>query len=81
MKCCAVVPVYNHEHAVGAVVAALRAHGMPVLMVDDGSRPECAAVLDRLAAADAGVTLLRRAQNGGKGAAAVSYTHLRAHET
>ena len=69
MKCCAVVPVYNHEHAVGAVVAALRAHGLPVLMVDDGSRAECAAVLDRLAAADAGVTLLRRAQNGGKGAA------------
>lgn len=84
MKCCAVVPVYNHEHAVGAVVAALRAHGLPVLMVDDGSRAECAAVLDRLAAADAGVTLLRRAQNGGKGAAvsdglcaalAAGYTH------
>ncbi|WP_374601926.1 glycosyltransferase family 2 protein [Niveibacterium sp.] len=84
MKCCAVIPVYNHEHAVGGVVAALRAQRLPVLMVDDGSRAECAAVLDALAAADAQVTVLRRQQNGGKGAAvsdglcaahAAGYTH------
>lgn len=70
MKCCAVIPVFNHEHAVGAVVAALRTHGLPVLMVDDGSRPACAVVLDALVADDPqGVRLVRRAANGGKGAA------------
>lgn len=70
MKCCAVVPVYNHEHAVGAVVAALRGHGLPVILVDDGSRTRCAAVLDALVLGDPqGVCCVRRAVNGGKGAA------------
>ncbi len=69
-KPCIVVPVYNHEHAVGAVVAALLRHGLPCILVDDGSAAPCARALDALAAAHPGaVTLLRRAANGGKGAA------------
>lgn len=64
---CAVIPVYNHGATVGAVVAALRALGLPCVLVDDGSEPVCAAVLEALAGA--GVLLVRRPFNGGKGAA------------
>ncbi len=42
-----------------------------MVLVDDGSGPECAAVLDQLGTRE-GVTLHRRAQNGGKGAAVMS---------
>lgn len=70
MKPCVVIPVYNHGAAIGAVAAAVRGHGLPCLLVDDGSEPGCAAVLDALAAADpAGVELVRLAHNQGKGGA------------
>ncbi|MCP3140986.1 glycosyltransferase family 2 protein [Pyxidicoccus xibeiensis] len=70
MKVCAVIPVYNHGEAVGAVVDAVRAHGLPCVLVDDGSEPGCAAVLDSLAAKDAsGIELVRLPQNEGKGGA------------
>ncbi|WP_051710862.1 glycosyltransferase family 2 protein [Andreprevotia chitinilytica] len=65
---CAIVPVYNHEHAVGRVVAALRAAGLPVILVDDGSSAACAQVLDALASGD-DIELLRHSHNQGKGAA------------
>ena len=45
-KLCAVIPVYNHGGTVAAVVAQLAAHGLPCVLVDDGSEPGCAAVLD-----------------------------------
>jgi len=69
---CAVVPVYNHERAVGDTTLSLRRHGLTVLLVDDGSGPECAAELRRLAAADPEVRLLRLPKNGGKGAAVMA---------
>jgi glycosyltransferase involved in cell wall biosynthesis len=65
---CAVIPVFDHEHAIARVVDAVLAQGLPVLLVDDGSGEACARELDRLAQLP-NVTLLRRAQNGGKGAA------------
>lgn len=69
---CAVVPVYNHEHAIGRVVASLREHGLTVFLVDDGSDPACAAELERLAGGDAQVRLLRLPENQGKGAAVMA---------
>ena len=80
---CAVIPVYNHGGTVAAVVAQLAAQGLPCVLVDDGSEPACAAVLDSLAA-QPDTRLVRRAVNGGKGAAvqdglraamALGYTH------
>lgn len=50
-KLCAVIPVYNHGATVAAVHAQLAAQGLPCVLVDDGSEPGCAAVLDKLAAA------------------------------
>jgi glycosyltransferase involved in cell wall biosynthesis len=69
----AVVPVYNHPATIGQVVAQLRNHGLACILVDDGSGPECAAVLDRLAqSGGGGVHLVRLARNQGKGAAMVA---------
>jgi glycosyltransferase involved in cell wall biosynthesis len=81
-----VIPVYDHEHAVGTVLRAVLAHGVPCILVDDGSSAGCARLLDELAAASPGqVLLVRHARNEGKGAAVISgfrraaqegYTHL-----
>jgi glycosyltransferase involved in cell wall biosynthesis len=67
-----VIPVYNHEEAIGAMVAGVRRHGIDCLLVDDGSKPSCAAVLDALAAADDGVHLERLPANRGKGGAVMA---------
>lgn len=68
MIACAIIPVYNHGAAIAAVVNAVQSQGLPCLLVDDGSEPSCAAVLDGLAGRE-GVTLLRLPQNEGKGGA------------
>jgi len=70
-KPCIVIPVYNHERAIVGVVDGLRGFGVPCILVDDGSSPECAGVLDTLAVTE-GVSLVRLAQNSGKGAAVLA---------
>ncbi|MFI8718236.1 glycosyltransferase family 2 protein [Stenotrophomonas sp. NPDC077464] len=65
-----VIPVYDHEHAIGAVVQGVLASGLPCLLVDDGSHPACAAALQALASAQPDrVALLRLEVNQGKGGA------------
>ena len=66
---CAVIPVYEHGAAVGRVVDAVRGVGLTCFLVDDGSGPECARVLESLARRDRGISLLRQEVNQGKGAA------------
>lgn len=67
------IPVYDHEHAIGKVVAAVLQHGVPCMLVDDGSGLPCAQVLDALAAAEPEkITLVRHAENRGKGAAVLT---------
>ncbi len=85
-KPCVMIPVYDHEHAIGAVVAAVLAHDLPCILVDDGCKPSCARVLDELTANSPGrVALARHLVNQGKGAAVMTgfaeaaksgYTHL-----
>jgi glycosyltransferase involved in cell wall biosynthesis len=80
------IPVYDHEHAIGAVVTAVLEHDVSCMLVDDGSSATCAKVLDDLAAATPEkITLVRHAENRGKGAAVLSgfaraasdgYTHV-----
>lgn len=73
LKPCVVIPVYNHEHAIGKVVDQVLAHDLPCILVDDGSSPGCAAVLDALVAAHPGrVVLERHAVNQGKGGAVLT---------
>ena len=71
LKVTGVIPVYNHEHAVPAVAENLRAHGLPVVLVDDGSSESCRLALERLAA-ETGAPLVRLPVNGGKGAAVIA---------
>ncbi len=67
-----VIPVYNHGKAVGQVVRAVLPHGLPCLLVDDGSEPDCAAVLRELVNQHPGVVhLVRLDSNQGKGGAMV----------
>jgi glycosyltransferase involved in cell wall biosynthesis len=85
-KPCVVVPVYNHEHAIGAVLDGLLRHDLPCILVDDGSSAACAAVLDALVRRHEGRAVLERLpHNQGKGAAVLAgfrraaqlgYTHV-----
>lgn len=68
-KPCVVIPVYNHEAAIGQVVAQLRPSGLPILLVNDGSNEACSAVLRQLADAHSEVELLELPENHGKGGA------------
>ncbi|MGP4954897.1 glycosyltransferase family 2 protein [Pseudomonas helleri] len=68
---CAVIPVYNHETAVPAVVEALQAAGLPCVLVDDASSPACSAVLTELALHEH-IYLVRLAVNQGKGGAVMA---------
>jgi len=73
MKPCIIIPVYNHEHAITRVVAHLKAHGLPCLLINDGSSAACSAVLADIARQDAGwITLINLPKNGGKGAAVIA---------
>jgi glycosyltransferase involved in cell wall biosynthesis len=66
---CALIPVYNHETAVPAVVDSLLDSGLPCLLVDDASSPACAAVLARWPAT---CHLVRLPVNQGKGGAVMA---------
>lgn len=70
---CVVIPIYNHKDAIGATVANLMKHGLPLFVVDDGSDASTQQVLAALAQQYAGrLTLLRLPVNGGKGAAVMA---------
>ncbi len=59
-----VVPAFNEAKAIRAVVSSLRSHGYPVVVVDDGSADDTAAV-----AREAGAIVLRHLLNLGQGGA------------
>jgi glycosyltransferase involved in cell wall biosynthesis len=62
----ALIPAHNEAPRIAAVVAGLRQRGLPVLVVDDGSRDDTTAV-----ARAAGAEVLRQ-NNAGKGAALIA---------
>ncbi len=74
-KAVAVIPCYNHPQTIGLMVDAVRARGLDVVVVDDGSDAVCAQVLDELATLHgAAMNLVRLAQNQGKGGAKMAGT-------
>ena len=64
VDCIAVIPCCNEAEAIGPLVTAVRGHLPRVLVVDDGSTDDTAAV-----AQQAGAEVLSSATNQGKGAA------------
>ncbi len=72
MKVCIVIPVYNHQRAIGRVIHKIRAFELPCYLINDGSDAECSAVLQQIAAEESEwITLIERAKNGGKGVAVI----------
>jgi len=72
MRTCIIIPVYNHEHAIPRVISRLKGYGIYCLLVNDGSSAACSEVLEACARQESGwLTLLNRAENGGKGAAVI----------
>jgi len=68
-----VIPIYNHKAEIGATLARLMPHALPIFVVDDGSDEATQAVLADLAARwSPQVFLLRLPVNGGKGAAVMA---------
>lgn len=68
-KPCAIIPVYNHHQKIGAVLQRLNDFNLPCIVIDDGSHSLCAEVLNKLSQQHAWITLIRLAENAGKGTA------------
>lgn len=70
MNACIIIPVFNHGPTLSDVLAQLEPFGLPVILVDDGSDADTADTLQQLATSHPQrITLYRRPDNGGKGAA------------
>ncbi|MBL7084713.1 MAG: glycosyltransferase family 2 protein [Candidatus Omnitrophica bacterium] len=63
MKICALIPSYNEVKTIGSLVETIKAQGLDVIVVDDGSVDETSEVARR-----SGAYVLRHEQNKGKGA-------------
>ena len=64
-----VAPSHNNDGTLADVVRRIRAQGLPLIVVNDGSTDTTAAVLSALVRADGGITVLTHARNRGKAAA------------
>jgi len=70
---CVVIPVYDHEQAVGAVLQAVLDQHLPCILVDDGSSAPCASLLEQLRDRHPEQVFLERHRcNAGKGAAVMT---------
>lgn len=63
MKACVIIPAYNESSQINRLVSEVKARGLDVLVVDDGSGDGTAENASR-----AGATVLRNEANAGKGA-------------
>ncbi|CAM4255758.1 MULTISPECIES: glycosyltransferase family 2 protein [Lelliottia] len=68
---CVLIPCYNHGAMMASVLSRLQSCGLPCLIVDDGSEERTRLELERLAAEHPQVTLIRLADNAGKGTAVI----------
>lgn len=67
MKICVVIPAYNEAEKITSLITQIKARGLDVIIVDDGS-----ADVTSEKARSAGACVLRHEQNRGKGAALVT---------
>jgi glycosyltransferase involved in cell wall biosynthesis len=75
-QCCAIIPSHNHSAVIAEIVGALRANGLFVFVIDDGSDDAHQGALAALHAPDDGVVVHRFADNRGKGAAVIKGVEL-----
>jgi predicted LPLAT superfamily acyltransferase len=68
----AIIPSRNHHAALPGIVASLRRHGLPVIIVDDASDEPARSALAALAASERGVSMHRLEVNQGKGGAVIA---------
>jgi glycosyltransferase involved in cell wall biosynthesis len=68
LRTCAVIPTYDNPRTVAGVVTEVGRYLPDILVVDDGGHEDARRVLDEIAARGA-ARVIRRARNGGKGAA------------
>jgi predicted LPLAT superfamily acyltransferase len=69
LRLCAIMPSYNHCQVAGKIVAALRAVGLPVYVVDDGSDEPARSILAALDDRANQIAVHRLEPNRGKGGA------------
>ena len=72
IRACAVIPSHNHWQAMPAIVERLRALGLAVFVIDDGSEPPARMALAALDAPEHDVRVTRFDTNRGKGAAVLA---------
>lgn len=70
MRACVVIPTHNESKAIADVINQVRKQGLEVILVDDGSTDNTAAV-----AREAGAIVLENYQNQGKGASLIKGFH------
>ncbi|WP_025899177.1 glycosyltransferase family 2 protein [Sneathiella glossodoripedis] len=68
-KCCAIIPTLNHYKAISKVIDAVKANGLDVFVIDDGSEEVAAKHISNLHAPEKNVLVIRLNRNVGKGAA------------
>ncbi|MBN2718673.1 MAG: glycosyltransferase family 2 protein [Deltaproteobacteria bacterium] len=79
MKLCILLPTYNNQATVAQMVDILKKYGYPIVIVNDGSDADTAAVLSRIEQPGV-VTVCHRKKNGGKGRAVMDgLRHAHAH--
>jgi glycosyltransferase involved in cell wall biosynthesis len=80
LKPCILIPVYNHARPLPGLVERLAGHGLPGLLIDDGSDADCAAVMRGLVERHPWLRYVRQEQNSGKGSAVKLGLRLAAQE-
>lgn len=85
MQFCLLIPHYNHHEQLARFLPIVTSQNLPCLIIDDGSRPESLAHVQRAIQAFSGVSLMALPHNRGKGraiksgmvwAASQGYTHV-----
>ena len=66
---CLIVPCYNHESFVEKTLSRLEPYQLHCIVVDDGSEKEAQEIIEEACSERSWVTLVKRPENGGKGAA------------
>ena len=79
MNACVLIPIYNRRDEIRVVVESLFPHGLPCLIIDDGSDDATRAVLDQLAENFPWVEVHHCKESGGRGAALTTGYRLAAH--